>query len=117
MFHFSGYPVSLRLLNPLPGSTCAGWERDSWGYHGDDGHSFHSTGSGKPFGPTFITNDTIGCGVNFRTNEIFFTKNGVFIGKFTFTQSFDVKITAHDFQAWHLQIPKFQLQVFILPWD
>lgn len=34
-------------------------------------------GTGKPYGPQFTTNDTIGCGVNFRTGTAFFTKNGV----------------------------------------
>ncbi|KAK8192463.1 CTLH/CRA C-terminal to lish motif domain-containing protein [Phyllosticta paracitricarpa] len=66
---FSGSKVALHRL--------PGWEPDSWGYHGDDGYSFCSTSSGKAYGPKFGTADVIGCGINFRTNTAFFTKNGV----------------------------------------
>jgi hypothetical protein len=58
-----------------------GWENQSWGYHGDDGHSFSCSGVGRAFGPTYSTGDIIGCGINFMTREGFYTKNGVFIGK------------------------------------
>jgi Ran-binding protein 9/10 len=59
-------------LNRLPG-----WEPDSWGYHGDDGHSFCCQGIGKTYGPTFTTGDIVGCCINFRKNIAFYTKNGV----------------------------------------
>ncbi|RIA98129.1 concanavalin A-like lectin/glucanase domain-containing protein [Glomus cerebriforme] len=62
-------------LNRLPG-----WEIDSWGYHGDDGHSFCCSGTGKPYGPTFTTGDTIGCCLNFRDGTAFYTKNGKHLG-------------------------------------
>ena len=42
-------------MNRLPG-----WEKDSYGYHGDDGNSFCSSGNGKKYGPTFTTGDVIG---------------------------------------------------------
>ena len=42
-------------MNRLPG-----WEDKSYGYHGDDGHSFCSSGNGQPYGPTFTTGDVIG---------------------------------------------------------
>lgn len=67
-----GFCTRKVILNRLPG-----WEPESWGYHGDDGNSFCCMGTGKPYGPQFTTNDTIGCGVNFRTGTAFFTKNGV----------------------------------------
>ncbi|OMJ29853.1 Ran-binding protein 9 [Smittium culicis] len=68
----SGLKVS---LNRLPG-----WDSDSWGYHGDDGFSFNSNSSGKPYGPKFTKGDIVGCGVNFITSEVFFVKNGVLLG-------------------------------------
>lgn len=57
-----------------------GWDKASYGYHGDDGNSFCSSGNGKPYGPTFTTNDIIGCGVNLVTNTCFYTKNGTNLG-------------------------------------
>lgn len=62
-------------MNRLPG-----WDKHSYGYHGDDGHSFCSTGNGQPYGPTFTTGDTIGCCVNLIDNTCFYTKNGVNLG-------------------------------------
>eukprot|EP00741_Cyanophora_paradoxa_P021193 tig00000237_g20454.t1 len=62
-------------LNRLPG-----WERGSFGYHGDDGNSFRGSGTGTAYGPTFTTGDIIGTCVNFLSNTIFYTKNGVSLG-------------------------------------
>ncbi|XP_014673319.1 PREDICTED: ran-binding protein 9-like [Priapulus caudatus] len=62
-------------LNRLPG-----WDKHSYGYHGDDGHSFCSSGTGQPYGPTFTTGDVIGCGVNLIDHTCFYTKNGVNLG-------------------------------------
>ncbi|KAK2756090.1 Ran-binding protein 9 [Arachnomyces sp. PD_36] len=72
-----GFSSNKASLGRLPG-----WESESWGYHGDDGKSFfgESPSPGKPYGPTFTTNDTVGCGVNFATGCAFFTRNGVFLG-------------------------------------
>ncbi|KAI9285909.1 concanavalin A-like lectin/glucanase domain-containing protein [Umbelopsis sp. AD052] len=70
-----GFCWQSNLLNRLPG-----WDDHSWGYHGDDGHSFCSSGNGKPYGPKFGTGDTIGCGVNFQDMSAFYTKNGVDLG-------------------------------------
>ena len=70
-----GFSGSKASLEKLPG-----WEQDSWAYHGDDGKSFCCQSTGKSYGPTFTTNDIIGCGVNFMTGVGFFTKNGVFLG-------------------------------------
>lgn len=70
---FSGRKVN---LNRLPG-----WEADSWAYHGDDGYSFACTASGKAYGPKFAAQDVVGCGVNFKTGNAFFTKNGVYLGE------------------------------------
>ncbi|KAF5828189.1 concanavalin A-like lectin/glucanase domain-containing protein [Dunaliella salina] len=54
-----------------------GWEKTSYGYHSDDGHSFVSTGYGTPYGPTFTTGDVIGAGIDLGRRKAFFTKNGV----------------------------------------
>lgn len=87
---FSNRKVS---LNRLPG-----WEADSWAYHGDDGYIFACTASGKPYGPRFSAQDVIGCGVNFRTGNAFFTKNGVYLGRCLLsTQELDLLLT--EFQA------------------
>ena len=51
----------------------------TFGYHGDDGHKFEESGRGDAFGPTFTTNDIIGCGVS-RDRRCFYTKNGEFLG-------------------------------------
>lgn len=70
---FSGRKAN---LNRLPG-----WEGDSWAYHGDDGYVFSCSASGKAYGPRFASQDVVGCGVNFRTGDAFFTKNGNFLGR------------------------------------
>lgn len=49
-------------------------------FSGDDGNFFASSGKGRDFGPKFTTNDIVGCGINFVSRTIFFTKNGVNIG-------------------------------------
>ncbi|XP_028172721.1 ran-binding protein 9-like isoform X1 [Ostrinia furnacalis] len=67
-------------MNRLPGSPFPGWDKHSYGYHGDDGHSFCSSGTGQPYGPTFTTGDVIGCGVNLVDNTCFYTKNGHHLG-------------------------------------
>ncbi|KFZ14681.1 hypothetical protein V502_05953 [Pseudogymnoascus sp. VKM F-4520 (FW-2644)] len=64
----------------VPLSRPPGWEPNSWAYHGDDGHSYCCQSSGKSYGPTFTTDDVIGCGVNFHTGSAFFTKNGNHLG-------------------------------------
>lgn len=61
-------------------SRLPGWEEQSWGYHGDDGHTFCSTGTGRRYGPQFTTGDTIGIGVDYTLGKAFFVKNGVMLG-------------------------------------
>jgi len=62
-------------MNRLPG-----WDKHSYGYHGDDGHSFCSSGQGQAYGPTFTTGDIIGCGINLIDGSCFYTKNGHHLG-------------------------------------
>uniref|UniRef100_A0A8C6BHL1 RAN binding protein 9 n=1 Tax=Monodon monoceros TaxID=40151 RepID=A0A8C6BHL1_MONMO len=63
------------------GTFSLGWDKHSYGYHGDDGHSFCSSGTGQPYGPTFTTGDVIGCCVNLINNTCFYTKNGHSLGE------------------------------------
>ncbi|RIB20088.1 concanavalin A-like lectin/glucanase domain-containing protein [Gigaspora rosea] len=59
-----------------------GWYDGSWGYHGDDGNFYCCSGSGNPYGPLFSTGDTIGCYLNFKNNNVFYTKNGINLGSY-----------------------------------
>ena len=68
-----------------------GWRNNSWGYHsyGDDSHSrdydgniFHRSTKGEPYGPAFMSGDTVGCCLNFINNTVFYTKNGVHLGNY-----------------------------------
>jgi len=56
-----------------------GWVESSFGYHADDGRFIAENGAGHPYGPVFSVGDTVGCGVS-DNNELFFTKNGKFLG-------------------------------------
>ncbi|KAK4191225.1 hypothetical protein QBC35DRAFT_24861 [Podospora australis] len=58
-------------------SRAPGWEPESWGYHGDDGHAFAAHSSGKPYGLKFGPGDNIGCLINFRLGHALFTRNGI----------------------------------------
>ncbi len=92
MFSYMGIGLSTSEvnLNRLPG-----WDKGSYGYHGDDGHSFCSSGSGIAYGPTFTTGDYVGCCVNFLENSCFYTRNGCNIGKiFCFINS-DIHISLY----------------------
>lgn len=70
----------LPFINDLPFYFNTGWDKQSYGYHGDDGNSFSSSGHGQAYGPTFTTGDIIGCCVNFVNNNCFYTKNGTHLG-------------------------------------
>ena len=62
-------------INAMPG-----WEKETIGYHGDDGRLYNENSKGKRFGPTFGLTDVIGCGVDFNEKTVFFTKNGELVG-------------------------------------
>ena len=73
---FSSRSVSLQ--------RAPGWEPESWGYHGDDGHCFSAQNVGKTYGPKFGPGDTVGCLVNFRQGQAMFTKNGEMLSTLAF---------------------------------
>ena len=50
-----GISSDVAQLTKLPG-----WERDSFGYHADDGNIFCGSGIGQPYGPTYSTGDVVG---------------------------------------------------------
>ncbi|KAF5375207.1 hypothetical protein D9758_000004 [Tetrapyrgos nigripes] len=73
--------ISIGFAGPdVRTSRLPGWEPNSWGYHGDDGCSFATEKKGTAFGPTYGTDDIIGCGIDFTTHRAFYTKNGSFLG-------------------------------------
>ncbi|CAH8665229.1 unnamed protein product [Dicrocoelium dendriticum] len=55
-------------------------ESQSYGYHSNNGNIYHGAQDLTMSAPTFGEADVIGCGVNFVTNCLFFTKNGIFLG-------------------------------------
>jgi len=58
-----------------------GWDAHSFGYHGDDGGIFHSSGGMlRKFGPSYGRGDVVGCGIDHVARGIFFTLNGNFVG-------------------------------------
>jgi len=62
-------------------SKMPGWDQLSYGYHGDDGGIFHSSGGMiKEFGPKYGPGDTVGCGIDYISKGIFYTLNGEFLG-------------------------------------
>ncbi|GAM21242.1 hypothetical protein SAMD00019534_044170 [Acytostelium subglobosum LB1] len=52
-------------------------------YHGGDGGMYPNPVMGKEISDPWECNDTAGCGIDFINKHIFFTKNGVLIGKTT----------------------------------
>ena len=62
-----------------------GWDIGSIAYHADDGCLFHSTPKGRIFGLDCHLKDTMGCGVDYSSQEhghvtVWFTRNGKLAG-------------------------------------
>lgn len=54
-----------------------GWNAWSLGYHGDDGRIFEEATQGKyPTGRKFGPGNTVGCGIDYDTDQYFFTLDG-----------------------------------------
>lgn len=67
--------VAIGICNDRgPFNGFPGWDLGTYGYHADDGKVFNNEmiREWETFGP----GDTVGCGVDFRNNTLFFTKNG-----------------------------------------
>jgi hypothetical protein len=62
-------------------SKFLGHDSKSFGYNSDGKIFYNGKDKGKEYGSGFKKNDIIGCGINYSKNEIFFTKNGIFLGK------------------------------------
>ncbi|CAA7057842.1 unnamed protein product [Microthlaspi erraticum] len=57
-----------------------GWELNTCGYHGEDGLIYLGKRQGEAFGPTYTTGDIVGGGINYDSQEFFFTVNGTLVG-------------------------------------
>ena len=81
-----GAASATNLLSRMPG-----WDRDSIGYHGDDGCVFRASGSGESFGPAWKRQDIIGLGIRSISGavepgsevQVYFTRNGQELGHVT----------------------------------
>ncbi|KAL5559357.1 hypothetical protein UlMin_035568 [Ulmus minor] len=82
-----------------------GWEANSCGYHGDDGMLYRGQGKGEAFGPTYTSGDVVGGGINYSSQEFFFTKNGAVIG----TAFKDMKVPLFPTIAVHSQNEEVQV--------
>jgi hypothetical protein len=89
-------------LNKFPRTNAPpGWRRATYGYHGDDGRLYLEAGFGKVWGPTYTTGDVIGCGINFSVGQLFFTKNGEFLGNATTTKKLCYRDQYYAIAAMH----------------
>lgn len=61
-------------------SQLPGWEPNSWGYYGDDGHAYENGRPNVAYAQTFGFGDIIGCGIDFTTHKMFYTKNQNYLG-------------------------------------
>lgn len=57
-----------------------GKEPKSFGYSSEDGRKYRNGDSGEAYGSPFGSTEVVGCGFNTITREIFFTKNGTYLG-------------------------------------
>lgn len=75
-----------------------GWDNQSYGWHSDDGGLFHGRGNmlrrigddggenenddntSSPSSGRYGVNDTVGCGVDYWSRQLFFVKNGRVVG-------------------------------------
>eukprot|EP01102_Stenamoeba_stenopodia_P015039 TRINITY_DN5083_c0_g2_i2.p1 TRINITY_DN5083_c0_g2~~TRINITY_DN5083_c0_g2_i2.p1 ORF type:complete len:1019 (-),score=177.26 TRINITY_DN5083_c0_g2_i2:64-3066(-) len=57
-----------------------GWGENSCGFHSDLRRFYYQEGHGILYGPQLFAGDTVGCGFIFDTGQVFFTRNGEYLG-------------------------------------
>ena len=73
--------IGISTKSFCPQGNMPGWDLASYGYHSDDGGMFHGKGLPPKHGqPLYGPGDTVGCGLEYISSRIFFTKNGKFLG-------------------------------------
>ncbi|KAI4295020.1 hypothetical protein MLD38_040710 [Melastoma candidum] len=90
-----------------------GWEENSCGYCGDDGLLHRGQEKGEAFGPTYTSGDIVGAGINYGTQEFFFTKNKVLVG----TVHKDMKMPLFPTVAVHSQNEEVHVNFGQKPFD
>ncbi|CAI2163270.1 6548_t:CDS:2 [Funneliformis geosporum] len=76
--------ISIGLsTKPYPYFRLPGWNKHSIGYQSNDGHLYHNDiSSSREYGPAYNVGDIIGCGYKPSTKEVFYTKNGNYLGAY-----------------------------------
>eukprot|EP01113_Clastostelium_recurvatum_P027404 TRINITY_DN3304_c0_g1_i4.p1 TRINITY_DN3304_c0_g1~~TRINITY_DN3304_c0_g1_i4.p1 ORF type:complete len:1640 (-),score=340.10 TRINITY_DN3304_c0_g1_i4:13-4932(-) len=67
-------------IEDYPLNKQVGKEPRSYGYLSLDGRKYRGDDSGSEYSAPFTGGDVVGCGLNGHTREIFFTRNGEFLG-------------------------------------
>lgn len=63
------------MLSKVDSDRLPGWEKESLGYHGDDGHVFFDSGAGISYGAIFLAGDIIGLCLKLINQRVVFVKN------------------------------------------
>eukprot|EP00026_Physarum_polycephalum_P005011 Phypoly_transcript_05037.p1 GENE.Phypoly_transcript_05037~~Phypoly_transcript_05037.p1 ORF type:complete len:628 (+),score=87.80 Phypoly_transcript_05037:240-1886(+) len=80
----SGQHIGMGLARKFYYKLMPGWMKGSIGFHADDGRIFLSMDFGLETTEPWHVGDVCGCGIDFRRNNIFFTRNGVLVGTYAF---------------------------------
>lgn len=98
---FMSIGLSAKPTNPF---HQVGWNRNTIGYHSDDGQVYiGSQQNGIQFGPAFTENDIIGCGYDISSESTYFTLNGNLLGKFKTSDS-SLHAAVSAIRGWALQV-------------
>lgn len=78
--HYILWYLSLYFEVLVDPSLSNSWEANTYGYRSDDGLLYRGRGKGESFDPMYTTSDTkyttgdtVGGGINYATQEFFFT--------------------------------------------